>query len=351
MKNNNGGKDINIKAWGNPEEGKVVIYINMAAYDAIFRHGASYPEREVGGLLVGTVSSHKSGQHLVKIVGIVEAETAPGSQTEMQFVGEVWQQLVASAQRKFPDHKVVGWYHTHPGFGAFLSSDDINSHRIAFSHPWHVAAVCDPVKNELCFFGWDGQEIKAVKGFYIFEAPAEELTVLSPRKTSAVPRSRTYSLLIPAIAIVLLVFIGVVAFILFSRQPYIKPAFFNFSLPAQTASLSNQNHLYLYFFQNDGKVHYITLEWDQSKQTATLENPELEYLPGSPGTNLKEVQSPSITPVNNRSDKIGELSITIITENNEIRQLKADILSNGKLEWQSQSLGAKTQPELNADRQ
>ena len=42
----------------------------------------------------------------------------------------------------------VGWWHSHPGFGLFLSATDINTHILSFqiSRPYSVALVVDPTK-------------------------------------------------------------------------------------------------------------------------------------------------------------------------------------------------------------
>ena len=202
----NGSSDkASLKVWGNPENNKVVIYLDRRAYDAIFRHGAVNPKREVVGILLGNVSEESTDRYRVDIVGIVKSDSAPGNQTQAQFTHEVWLQLVESAQREYPSQKVVGWYHTHPGFGAFMSDDDVNSHRVAFSHPWHVAAVCDPIKNELCFFGWDGPEIKAIQGFYTYEIPVKKPEPLA-RPERVAPQSNMPALLIPVLSIFLVLF-------------------------------------------------------------------------------------------------------------------------------------------------
>jgi proteasome lid subunit RPN8/RPN11 len=62
-----------------------------------------------------------------------------------------------------PDHQIVGWHHTHPGFGIFLSRHDEFFHRNFFSQPWQVALVVDPQRGELGFFQWlDGEIVDAV---------------------------------------------------------------------------------------------------------------------------------------------------------------------------------------------
>ncbi len=42
-----------------------------------------------------------------------------------------------------PHHR-VGWYHTHPGYGVFLSAPDREVHRVYFSFPGGLAVVIAP---------------------------------------------------------------------------------------------------------------------------------------------------------------------------------------------------------------
>src|SRR4030042_1278921 len=202
---NGSGSKASLKVWGNPENSRVIVYLARQVYDAIYRHGAANPEREVVGILLGNFSEASTDRYRVDIVGIVKSDSAPGNQTQVQFTHDVWLQLVESAKREYPNQKVVGWYHSHPGFGGFMSNDDVNSHRVAFSHPWHVAAVCDPIKNELCFFGWDGPEIKAIPGFYTCEAPVKKTETLPPPEKETGPRNLP-ALLIPVLSIFLVLF-------------------------------------------------------------------------------------------------------------------------------------------------
>jgi proteasome lid subunit RPN8/RPN11 len=54
----------------------------------------------------------------------------------------------------------LGWYHSHPGLGVFLSGTDIFSHSSFFaSEPWYIAVVIDPVSREFGAFSWDHGEI------------------------------------------------------------------------------------------------------------------------------------------------------------------------------------------------
>jgi proteasome lid subunit RPN8/RPN11 len=51
---------------------------------------------------------------------------------------------------------IVGWYHSHPGFGLFMSETDINTHAklLQFS-PFVVALVVDPMINEFGLWAYE----------------------------------------------------------------------------------------------------------------------------------------------------------------------------------------------------
>ena len=54
----------------------------------------------------------------------------------------------------------MGWYHSHPGFGVFLSDHDTFIHKNFFSSPGQVAWVFDPHSDEEGCFGWVGGRIE-----------------------------------------------------------------------------------------------------------------------------------------------------------------------------------------------
>ena len=60
----------------------------------------------------------------------------------------------------------MGWFHTHPDLGVFYSSDDVVVHSAAFTMPWHVGMVLDPLRKETSFFGWKEDALVPCPGFY-----------------------------------------------------------------------------------------------------------------------------------------------------------------------------------------
>jgi len=78
----------------------------------------------------------------------------------------------------------VGWYHSHPNFGIFLSEHDHFIQRNFFSQPWQVAVMVDPVRREMGCFGWDEGRVTRLSGDKVYQTlerrPAEEAGEFAP---------------------------------------------------------------------------------------------------------------------------------------------------------------------------
>ncbi len=58
-------------------------------------------------------------------------------------------------KEKQPTLLKLGWWHSHPSFGCFLSTTDVNTQSNIFYEPYHVALVVDPVRDYFRFFTLD----------------------------------------------------------------------------------------------------------------------------------------------------------------------------------------------------
>ena len=120
----------------------------------IRQHARDSMKAEVCGVLIG--SEHEA-------VTVVEA-CIPGVKAEqggahVTFTQDTWEHIYAVKDRDYPDCRIVGWYHSHPGFGVFLSEHDTFIHKNFFSAPNQVAWVYDPHSDEEGCFGWIGGEL------------------------------------------------------------------------------------------------------------------------------------------------------------------------------------------------
>lgn len=131
------------------------IVINRSVLDHILDYSDRNPDIEVGGFLLGEFCEDPgNGQAFIEISEYVKATQVNSSYRTLTFTHDSWAQLHQQLTNRFPGHQVVGWHHTHPGFGIFLSQQDEFIHRHFFDQPWQVALVVDPRRGELGFFQW-----------------------------------------------------------------------------------------------------------------------------------------------------------------------------------------------------
>lgn len=124
--------------------------------EAIHHHVFSNADREVGGVLVGRVG-RLGGPPLV--LAAIEAMNADETRASLTFTQDTWTYVHAVIERDYEEDQIVGWYHSHPGFGIFLSEHDLFIHRNFFSDASQIALVVDPLAGTEGVFGWQDGEI------------------------------------------------------------------------------------------------------------------------------------------------------------------------------------------------
>lgn len=118
--------------------------------DRIYDHVFANPGAEVGGVLVGR--KFDGGSQV--ITGSIQADMAQGDLTSLTFTHDAWTQIHAKIESDHVGHEIVGWYHSHPGHGIFLSNHDAFIHQNFFPDPACLALVIDPLNGEEGMFGW-----------------------------------------------------------------------------------------------------------------------------------------------------------------------------------------------------
>lgn len=131
------------------------IFMPPDVRDYIHEYAASDTSRELGGILVGRVfqtDDVRPENTVISIEGLIPAKFAESASTTIKFTHETWAYVNQIKDEKYPHLKIVGWVHTHPGFGIFLSGYDQFIQNNFFNAPFQVAYVVDPVNNEAGFF-------------------------------------------------------------------------------------------------------------------------------------------------------------------------------------------------------
>lgn len=128
------------------------VICRETALIAIRSHGEETTKVEVCGVLVGNLYRDESGPYLL-IEECIRGENASSHLAQVTFTSATWTHIHEQMER-FPSQRIVGWYHTHPDFGIFLSPPDLFIHESFFALSWQVAYVYDPVRKEDGLFIW-----------------------------------------------------------------------------------------------------------------------------------------------------------------------------------------------------
>src|SRR5262245_36036221 len=142
------------------------VFLSEDAFDRAVERGQSDTSREIGGVLVGELLRDDQGPYL-KIEETIDALHAEEKGAELTFTHATWEHIHKEMDSRHKGKKVVGWYHTHPGFGVFLSDRDQFIHKSFFNLPFQVAFVYDPKSKEHGMFAWRDSEIARTRRYWI----------------------------------------------------------------------------------------------------------------------------------------------------------------------------------------
>ncbi len=113
----------------------------------IEEHCFSETEVEVGGFLVGIV-----GENETLVSNVFPAQHSVGASTQLTFTHESWNTLYEQLKNEPEGTTLVGWYHSHPNFGVFLSEHDKFIQQNFFKQDGNVTIVVDPIKGRKGWF-------------------------------------------------------------------------------------------------------------------------------------------------------------------------------------------------------
>ena len=136
-----------------PAPRELRVTISEQAHREIVAHAREDQQAELCGVLVGAVRRDRHGP-FVAVEAIIRGEHAESHSGQVTFTHDTWAHINAVMDRDFPEARIVGWYHTHPGLAVFLSQMDLFIQRHFFDQPWQVAFVVDPQSGEQAFFHW-----------------------------------------------------------------------------------------------------------------------------------------------------------------------------------------------------
>jgi proteasome lid subunit RPN8/RPN11 len=123
------------------------IALNGSAYAEIVAHAKATLDEEVCGVVVGEFCEDDQGIWVDGKAAIRGTSSKQGS-THVTYTQETWQKIYEVKDRDYPNMAIVGWYHTHPGFGVEFSDMDRFIQQNFFRGPAQFALVQDPLGGE-----------------------------------------------------------------------------------------------------------------------------------------------------------------------------------------------------------
>jgi 26S proteasome regulatory subunit N11 len=120
------------------------VHVSSLALLKMLKHGRAGVPMEVMGLMLGQFVD----EYTINCVDVF-AMPQSGTSVSVEAVDPVFQtKMLDMLSQTNRSEMVVGWYHSHPGFGCWLSSTDINT-QSSFEalNPRAVALVVDPIQS------------------------------------------------------------------------------------------------------------------------------------------------------------------------------------------------------------
>lgn len=120
------------------------VYVSSLSLLKMLKHGRAGIPMEVMGLMLGEFID----DYTVRIVDVFSMPQS-GNSVTVEAVDPVFQtKMLDMLKQTGRQEMVVGWYHSHPGFGCWFSGTDINTQQ-SFEqlNPRAVGIVVDPVQS------------------------------------------------------------------------------------------------------------------------------------------------------------------------------------------------------------
>lgn len=105
---------------------------------------------EIGGFLLGKYFLHDDQKtYDVAILHFVPVHPEDHDVYRLEFSVESLATKLGDVQDEFPQYALVGWFHTHPGHGLFLSKPDMTIQEGFFNKPFQFAMEIDSLTENL----------------------------------------------------------------------------------------------------------------------------------------------------------------------------------------------------------
>ena len=142
------------KVVGQIDPDDLAIFVDLDVQRDMEAHALSNTRVELGGVLLGRQFIDHAGKPFVVISDCLRATHFEATKGTFKFTHETWREITRQREGFRPDLEMVGWYHTHPDWGVFLSGMDLFICNHFFNRTLDVALVIDPCRQERGWFYW-----------------------------------------------------------------------------------------------------------------------------------------------------------------------------------------------------
>ena len=142
------------------------VACERAAYAEVVAHAKESLDTEICGVLVGTECVDDDGVFVHAQAAVRGAKAQEGA-THVTFTQDTWNTIHETIERDYPKLQIVGWYHSHPGFGVEFSDMDIFIQNNFFPGQLQVALVTDPLGGEVAICVNQGEGVQYLPRFWV----------------------------------------------------------------------------------------------------------------------------------------------------------------------------------------
>lgn len=158
----------NIRQMGAADEG-LRIYMEDYVHTYLYQYARSSVNGEKLAVLMGKTNII-NGQKTVFISGVVQARFTEKIKGVETITTQSWKYISEEIEKYFSTLEIVGWMHSRPSFGAFVTSRDEAYHKKVFKNESQIFFVVDPVDRVDRFYTINetGSSMRPIKGYFVY---------------------------------------------------------------------------------------------------------------------------------------------------------------------------------------
>lgn len=142
------------------------IAVTAGASAEVSDHAKASLDEEVCGVLLGELCQDEHGTWVLAKAAVRGTSAKQGG-AHVTYTQDTWEKIYEEKDKKYPKLDIVGWYHSHPGFGVEFSDMDKFIQQNFFSGPTQFALVVDPLGGDEAVCVTDGGDVRYIGRYWI----------------------------------------------------------------------------------------------------------------------------------------------------------------------------------------